>query len=117
MSPNFHQLIKHLASMNAAKRGAARMILLAMEEDAVEPLVAHYYAGATHAEAVAILTTLGEIGGPDALCTLRSVYQFEDDKAALKLVAALALLNNKHALSFDEYQQIQIFVRYRVSNF
>jgi hypothetical protein len=112
MSPNFHQLIKHLASMNAAKRGAARMILLAMEEDAVEPLVAHYYAGATHAEAVAILTTLGEIGGPDALCTLRSVY----DKAALKLVAALALLNNKQALSFDEYQQIQLFVRYRVSN-
>lgn len=116
MSHNFCKLIQQLASTNPSERSAARMILLAMEEDAVEPLITQYYAGVAHAEAIAILTILGHIGGPDALMTLRTVYQFEDDKNTTKLAAALALLHNKHVLSADELTDISTFVRYRVSN-
>ena len=104
--PDFNKLVKQLISNNAIEHMAAQMIILSMEENAVNPLADVYYAGITDAEGVAILQTLARIGGYEALAVLRNVFDFEEQRPVLRNAAAWGLLHNKDKLSLEEYQEI-----------
>lgn len=68
------QLIQQLTSGDETQRTAARQQILAMDEDAVEPLTDEFYAGVNEAAGEVILEILGEIGGWEALNVLRDTY-------------------------------------------
>lgn len=104
--PDISLLIQQLMSVNEAKRLAARMTLLALEEDAVNPLVDEFYAGVTTTIGEAILEIISEIGGPDALAILRNVYHFEDENAVLRRAAVRGLLRNRENLDKDELDDL-----------
>jgi len=106
---NFSQLVKQLADDNLNVQQAARMILLALDEDAVDPLIDEFYAGVTEAQGVAVLAIMAEIGGPDAMSTLRNVFHFET-RPTLKRAAASGLLHNSDNLSQDELEDVTMYI-------
>jgi len=108
--PDYDYLSNELASNNALNRSAARMILLSMQEDAVNPLGDIFYAGVNDAQGAAILDVVSEIGGPDALAMLRNVFDFEDHRPELQVCAAMGLLENYHNLSPAEIWRVKNFL-------
>jgi len=103
---DFHDLIKKISSDNINADTAACMILYAMQEDAVEPLIEQYYYGVTDKQGVAILDVLAQIGGPSALAMLRNVFAFEEDRRLLRFAAAKGLIHNSSNLSRDELAEL-----------
>jgi hypothetical protein len=59
----YDELVQRFISGQPIHQMAARMILLAVQEEAIEALADAYYAGVTEAQAGMILGVLGEIGG------------------------------------------------------
>ena len=96
-----------LTRSDAAAREAARAALLVEDEDIVAPLVAEFHAGVSEALGVAIISLVGEIGGPDALTLLRYVYHFEDKRPAWQRAAREALLYNQHNLDSTELEDLR----------
>lgn len=68
------QLIQQLTGDDETQRTTARQQILALDEDAVEPLTDEFYAGVNEAAGEIILEILGEIGGWEALNVLRDTY-------------------------------------------
>lgn len=83
----------------------ARVELLALDEDAVNPLIEAFYAGVGEAGGVAIIDLVAEIGGPDALTLLRYAYHFEE-RLALKEAARRGLLLNQNNLDAQELAEL-----------
>lgn len=111
MQHDFPQLVRHLVGTGEMQPLAARVILLSLQEDAVDPLVDIYYAGVDEKTGVAILEILAEIGGPDALAVLRNVYTFDDEHPAFQRAAARGLLRNRYNLDSEELEDIARYVR------
>lgn len=107
---DYQELVQLLGSEDEMNRQAARMILLALQEAAVNPLGDQLYAGVTDAQGVGILNVVAEIGGPDAMAMLRTVFQFGDERPKLQLTAAEGLLRNQANLSPEEIAGITLFV-------
>ena len=103
------QVVRRFISADATSSMAARMILLALQEDAVDPLADEYYSGVNPAQGVAILELIGHIGGFEAMLILRNVFQWED-RPAFKRAAALALLANPNGLSPHEWDELRAYV-------
>lgn len=103
------RLVQLLTGSNPTQQTVARMLLISLQEDAVEPLIEQFYSGVNEANGKMILNILGEIGGPDALVTLRSVYHF-DDHAGLRRAAAEGLLRNRSNLDKDELEELEQYV-------
>lgn len=108
---DYDYLIGELISSNVLNRSAARMILLSLQESAVNPLGDAFYAGVNDAQGAAILDVVAEIGGPDALAMLRNVFDFEDHRPDLQVCAAMGLLENYQNLSVDEIWHVKNFLR------
>lgn len=85
---------------------AQRATLLALDEDAVDPLISAFYAGVNEAQGVAILELVGEIGGPDALTLLRNVGYDPTTRAAWRVAARDGLMMNRANLSAEEIEQL-----------
>ncbi|MBA3872543.1 MAG: hypothetical protein H0X30_25680 [Anaerolineae bacterium] len=92
--PNFRTVMNQLASIDPAERDAARSVLLQMDEDVMDLLVAEFYAGMPEKLAVSLIEIIGEIGGYEALNLLGDIYYSPDTRPALKVAARLALLRN-----------------------
>jgi hypothetical protein len=105
----YDELVQRYISGQPIHQIAARMILLAVQEEAVEALADAYYAGVNEAQAGMILGVLGEIGGFEALNILRDVFQYEPNPK-LKLNAAEGLIRNAGVLSFDEKLALKNFL-------
>jgi hypothetical protein len=105
----YDELVQRFLSGQPIHQMAARMILLAVQEDAVEALADAYYAGVNEAQAKQILGILGEIGGYEALNILRDVFQYEPNKS-LKLSAVEALIPNAEVLSLEEKIALKDFL-------
>lgn len=105
-----HELVRRLNSKNPAHSAAARMLLIALQERAVGPLIDELYAGVTDAQGTVILNMLAEIGGPEAMETLRSVFEYEVGRPALQAAAARGLQRNVHNLSLDEVEAVSLFL-------
>ena len=88
---SFRALMTQLASLDAAEREAARTVLLQMDEDVIDLLVAEFYAGMPEKVAVVLIEIIGEIGGWEALNLLGDVYYSHDTRPALKAAARAAL--------------------------
>jgi hypothetical protein len=87
------ECIQQLTSDNETTRQIARQTLLSMDEDAVQPLIDEFYAGVNEATGREILQLLGEIGGWEALNTLREVCVYPRYES-WKTVAAWGLIHN-----------------------
>lgn len=85
--------------------------IIALDEDAIHPLVDEFYAGVTDAQGVAILDIVAEIGGPDAMSMLRNVFHFEDSRHKLQYAAAKGLLLNLYNLSPHERDEVHRFLK------
>lgn len=107
---DFEKLIAQLGQGHPAQRMAAQFILIALQEQAVDPLADALYAGVTDEHGETIINVLAAIGGPDALLTLRDVYQHAGPRPALQKAAALGLLHNIDNLSPDERDHIAAFL-------
>lgn len=107
---NYAQLVKQLVDDNSNVQNQARHTLIMLDEDAVSPLVDEFYAGVTDNQGIAILKVIADIGGPDAMSTLRSVFHFEEQRLMLKQTAAEGLLHNRHSLSPKEIIEIKSFL-------
>jgi hypothetical protein len=105
----YDELVQRFLSGQPIHQIAARMILLAVQEEAVEALADAYYAGLNETQARQILAVLGEIGGYEALNILRDVFQYEP-KLILRLAAAEGLIRNAAVLSFDEKLALKDFL-------
>lgn len=103
--PNYEALVKQLVSEKASERKVAQMILLSMQEDAIEPLADQYFAGVTDAEGNAILSMIAEIGGYEAIHLLHDVFTHEA-RPRLRRAAAMGLIKHIHALPQAEREQV-----------
>ena len=91
---DIRRLIGHLTSPMLVERSAARMTLLKLDEDVIQPLADELYSGVSEPTGVAILELMGEIGGWEALMVLQDIYFAESSRAALVRTAAQALRDN-----------------------
>ncbi len=91
---DIRRLIGHLTSPMLMERAAARVTLLKMDEDVIQPLADELYSGVSEPTGVAILELMGEIGGWEALAVLQDIYFAESSRSALVRTAAAALRNN-----------------------
>lgn len=107
---DYKKLFQQLTQGHPAQRMAAHFILVALQEQAVEPLVDELYAGVTDEQGEAIIKVLAEIGGPDALMTLRDVYAQAGARPALQKAAALGLLRNVDNLSPHERDELAAYL-------
>ncbi len=96
-----NDLLKQLTDGDAEARAA----LLALDEDAVNPLIDAFHAGVSEAGGLAIIDLVAEIGGPDALTLLRYVYHFEA-RPAWKTAARRGLLLNRSNLDASELAEL-----------
>jgi HEAT repeat protein len=107
---DYKKLVAQLTQGHPAQRMAAHFILIALQEQAVEPLIDELYAGVSDQQGAAIIKVLAEIGGPDALMTLRDVFERAGERPALQQAAALGLLRNVDNLSPDERDHVAAFL-------
>lgn len=91
--PDLKFLLDEILSGDGGRRQRARVMLLALDEDAVTALVDAFYAGVNEAQGVVLLDVVAEIGGPEALQLLADVYQ-NPAKPAWERWAALGLARN-----------------------
>lgn len=86
-------LLDEILSNDETRRQRARVMLLALDEDAVPPLVDEYYAGMTEAQGVVLLDIVAEIGGPEAMQLLEDVFH-NGQHDAWQRWAALGMARN-----------------------
>ncbi|MEM9950722.1 MAG: hypothetical protein AAF846_03925 [Chloroflexota bacterium] len=110
MPTKYDALVERFLVAEPIHRMAARMILLALQEDAVEALEDAYYAGVTDKQGIAILELLGEIGGYEALHMMRDIVKHETKRRSLRVVAAKGLMRNADNLSKKERKVIERFL-------
>ena len=73
MSGKYDSLVERFLVAEPIHRIAARMIVLALQEDAVEPLADAYFAGVNDEQGIAILDLMADIGGYEALNIMRDI--------------------------------------------
>ncbi len=88
---NFDQLLRELAGNDPAAQLRARQTLLALDEQAVSPLVDAFYAGVNEAQGLALLDVVTEIGGPEAQTLLTDIVFDSSARPAFRHKAALGL--------------------------
>jgi len=113
---DYQELVQFLGSGDIMKIQAATMILIALQEEAINPLGDQLYAGVTDEQGVGILRVVSEIGGPDALAMLRNIFEFESSRPLLQLAAAEGLFRNKDSLSDDEMTRVTVFLANNAKN-
>lgn len=91
--PDLKFMLDEILSGDETRRQRARVMLLAMDEDAVTALADAFYAGVNEAQGVVLLDVVAEIGGPEALQLLEDVYQ-NPSKPVWERWAALGLARN-----------------------
>jgi hypothetical protein len=106
----YRSLVEQLVSSNLESQIAARMAILAQQENAIEPLVSVYSGGVNDVQGLAVLDILAEIGGFEAMALLRNVFAFEDKRPVMRYAAAKGLLRNEHNLSPDEVVEVTRFL-------
>jgi hypothetical protein len=106
---DFNRFITALGSPDETAREAAWAALRTLDEDAMDPLTDAFYAGVPEATGVCILNLVAEIGGPDALLLLRSVYD-SSERPAWKRAAASGLLRNADNLEAVERDMLRRFL-------
>lgn len=104
------ELVRRLNHKSPAHSAAARMLLVALQEKAVGPLIDELYAGVSDAQGIVILDMLAEIGGPEAMEVLRSIFTHETQRPALQTAAARGLRHNVHNLSLSEVEAVSLFL-------
>lgn len=110
MSGKYDSLVDRFLLAEAVHRMAARMILLALQEDAIEPLADAYFAGVNDEQGTAILDLMADIGGYEALNIMRDIVRHETKRLPLRVAAAEGLLQNEDNLSKKEIKAIKRFV-------
>ena len=98
----FQQLITQLGSSEPEEFQAAHVILLGMDEDAINPLIDAFYSGVNETGGLAVLELVAQIGGPDALSLLRNVFGDQSTRELWRQAAAVGLLYNVDDLSEEE---------------
>jgi hypothetical protein len=93
-SDEIRRLVSQLASTVTIERMAARLALLKMDEDAIQPLADELYSGVNAVTGMAILELMGEIGGWEAIAVLQDIYFAESSRPELAKVAAEGLRSN-----------------------
>ncbi len=92
-SKDLRVLLDEILSEDETRRQRARIMLLALDEDAVPPLVDAFYAGVTEAQGVVLLDVVAEIGGPEALQLLEDVFR-NGDRDVWRRWALLGMARN-----------------------
>jgi len=110
MTTKYEALIERFLLSDAVHSAAARMILRALQEDAIESLADTYYAGVSDEQAIALLELIAEIGGYEALNMLRDIVRHELKRRDVRLTAAAGLLHNSDNLSKKERKTLERFV-------
>ncbi|MGJ3239753.1 MAG: hypothetical protein ACFE0Q_13665 [Anaerolineae bacterium] len=110
MTGKYHSLVERFLIAEPIHRMAARMILIALDEDAVEPLIDAYFAGVTDQQGIAILDLLADIGGYDALNVMRDIIKHQKDRPPLRVAAVQGLLRNADNLSSKEVRILKRFI-------
>lgn len=110
MSGKYDALVTRFLTAEPVHQMAARMILLAVQEDAVQPLADAYYAGVNDEQGTAIIGILAEIGGYEALNILRDIVRHQVKRLPLRVAAAEGLLQNESAISEKEQKALQRFL-------
>ncbi|MGB7338966.1 MAG: hypothetical protein WBC91_08750 [Phototrophicaceae bacterium] len=110
MTNKYDSLVDRFLLAEPIHRIAARMILIALQEDAIEPLADAYFAGVNDEQGAAIIDLMAEIGGYEALNILRDIVKHETKRRKLRLAAAEGLLRNADNLSKKELNTIERFV-------
>lgn len=110
MTGKYDALVERFLLAESAQQMAARMILIALQEDAIEPLADVYFAGVNDEHGSMILTLMAEIGGYEALNILRDILKHEKGRPDLRLIAAEGLLFNEDNLSEQEAIAIKRFL-------
>jgi len=88
---NYRELVEYLGSDNLILQDAARMILLAMQEQAVRPLAEQLQKGVTDEQGIAVIKLVSEIGGKTAVSLLKNIYKNGEQRPVLQLCAAECL--------------------------
>jgi hypothetical protein len=86
-------LLDEILSQDDTRRQTARVMLLALDEEAVQALVDAFYAGVNEAQGVVLLDVVAEIGGHEALQLLEDVF-LNGANAAWRRWAALGMARN-----------------------
>ena len=107
---DFAELVKQLVDENPAIQQSAKMAILALDEEAIDSLNDQFFAGVNDTVGLAILDIIAEIGGPDAMSTLRNVFYFEETRHSLQQSAARGLLHNSQSLSPKELDDVESFL-------
>ncbi len=91
--PDLKFLLDEILSGDETRRQRARVMLLALDEDAVTALTDAFYAGVNEAQGVVLLDVVAEIGGPEAMQLLEDVYR-NPREPAWERWAALGMARN-----------------------
>ncbi len=110
MSGKYDSLVERFLVAEPIHRIAARMILLALQEEAVEPLADAYFAGVNDEQGIAILDLMADIGGYEALNIMRDIIRHETKRPKLRVAAGQGLLRNEDNLSPKELKAIKRFL-------
>lgn len=110
MAGKYDALVNRFLQAEPVHRTAARMILIAVQEDAVEPLSDAFYAGVTEEQGAAVIMLLADIGGYEALNILRDIVKHHVKNLRLRVIAAEGLLKNENAISEKEQKALQRFL-------
>lgn len=86
-------LLNEILSEDEARRQTARVMLLALDEEAVQALIDEFYAGVNEAQGVVLLDVVAEIGGYEALQLLEDVFR-NGTNAVWRRWAALGMARN-----------------------
>lgn len=104
---NYRELIEYLGSGNPILQDAARMILLALHEQAVRPLAEELRKGVTDDEGIAVIKLVSEIGGKTAVSLLKNIYKNGDQRPKLQLCAAECLAKH-HIRHIKPTQRVKL---------
>lgn len=110
MSNKYDALVTRFLNAEPIQQMAARMILLALQEDAIDPLIDAYYAGVNQQNGIKIIHLLTEIGGYQALHMLREIIKHDKKRIPLRVVAAQGLLYHSDRLDPREVQALERFL-------
>jgi|GEM_PF-2128918 len=110
MSGKYDSLVERFLLAEPIHRVAARMILMALQEDAIEPLADAYFAGVNDEQGIAILDLMADIGGYEALNTMRDIVKHETKRRKLRVAAAHGLMRNENNLSKKEVKVLKRFL-------
>lgn len=110
MTGKYDSLVERFLVAEPIHQLAARMILIALQEDAIDPLADAYFAGVTDEQGAALLELMADIGGYEALNILRDILKHEKKRRKVRIAAAQGLIRNQDNLSEKEAKAIQRFL-------